>query len=640
MKKWLGILALVVAAALTAGVIVWQPWAAPAPSAAGDISPGTATGQGWSATASFPNDPDLRARVEQADPEASQNVATPAATTLRAVADFGVDAGGKFPTSGAEISFTLDEPLTAEAIPVIAHWNEESETWDPVETTLSEDRRTATASVSHFSEYGFFDYLFNAIGQVTGNAATSGVTCEQPLPDWADPQYFDDINSPVMWCGGKDANNADLLVAKVKMNRGTAAKVTVAIDHAWAWSDLWKTSPTDLATMAASAGLPGSLFSKRDYLVQPFGEMHFGFSRAALESLYYGGSNQPLIQVETGWLFTAAAIMWDQIGVMSGGDSPIAAASSMLAMMSCGHALLTASSASGAVDAFGKAMTCLGTQQSKDLLHRGVYTVLADRYPHLTSGWVTVHSKKILAKFGLIGLGLNTAGFSLKIFSAAGDSTLPDNVRQFRFEPSVKAIRERAPRTKTYAGTQLGTKYTFKYPAGWRVSEEATFPYMAELSIYDAKGTEMAGLSVLTSWDATGAAQVRKVAKAWETPGVGKMSAAGVIRGGKPGASEFLVRTVIMDLSPYPGESSGLRWDKPVAVAVSAGVWQTQAMELAPFLLTGVGGINASNTVNGQPYAPVVFATQRYFDTVQQAEAWTSTEEYRSIVEMIASFNG
>ncbi|MET1088470.1 MAG: hypothetical protein ABWY04_15340, partial [Arthrobacter sp.] len=66
----------------------------------------------------------------------------------------------------------------------------------------------------------------------------------------------------------------------------------------------------------------------------------------------------------------------------------------------------------------------------------------------------------------------------------------------------------------------------------------------------------------------------------------------------------------------------------------------TQAMELAPFLLTGVGGINASNTVNGQPYAPVVFATQRYFDTVQHAESWTSTEEYRNIVEMIASFNG
>lgn len=47
-----------------------------------------------------------------------------------------------------------------------------------------------------------------------------------------------------------------------------------------------------------------------------------------------------------------SAIMWDQIGGMSGGDSPIAAASSTMALMDCGQALLTANSASGAVEAF------------------------------------------------------------------------------------------------------------------------------------------------------------------------------------------------------------------------------------------------------------------------------------------------
>lgn len=137
----------------------------------------------------------------------------------------------------------------------------------------------------------------------------------------------------------------------------------------------------------------------------------------------------------------------------------------------------------------------------------------------------------------------------------------------------------------------------------------------------------MAGLSILTSWDANGFVQLRKVAKATETPSVGTMSSAGIINGGKTtGASKFLVRTVIMDLSPYPGEAPGLRWEKPVAVAVSAGLWYAApATELAPFLLTGVGAISATDTVNRQTYAPVVFAAQRYFDTVQQAEAWTGT---------------
>lgn len=638
-KKWLVILALVVAAAVTAGVLVWQPWTT-ATSVAEDNSQQSATGEGWSATASFPADTGVEARVEKTDPDDKQSAALPAATTLRALADFSVEGGRQFPASGAQVSFTTDEPLSAEATPVIVHWNEGSETWEPVETSLSEDRRTTTAKVSHFSKYGRIDYLFNAIGQLTGNAATSGVTCDQPMPDWADPQYFDDINSPVLWCGGKDSNNADLLVAKLKMNRDTAAKVTLAIDPAWAWSDLWQTTPTDLATMAAAAELPNSPFSQRQYLVQPFGELHFGFGRSSLEGLYYGGANQPLVQVETGWFYTAAAIMWDQIGDMPLGDSPVAAASSTMALMDCGQALLTANSSSGAVDAFGKAMSCLGTQQSKDLLHRGVHTVLADRYPHLTGGWVTVHSKKILSKFGLIGLGMKTADFSLKIFSAAKDAILPDIVRQFKFEPSVKAIRERAPQKKTYAGTQLGTSYTFKYPSGWKVAEEKNFPYMVELGIYDGKGTEMAGLSVLTSWDANGANVLRKVAKSWEAPSAGIMSAAGTINGGKTGASKFVVRTVIMDLTSYPEEASGLKWDKPVVVAVSAGFWDAPATQLAPFNLTGVGAITATDTVNGQPYAPVVFAAQRYFDTVQEAEAWTSTEEHRNVVDMIASFNG
>ena len=324
MKKWLVIVALVVAAAVTAGVMVWQPWAAP--SVAEDSSQQSAADEGWSATATFPGEPGLRAQVRQADPDDEQNAALPTATTLRALADFSLD-GGQFPANGAQISFTLDDPLAADALPAIAYWNEDGEIWEPVETSLSEDRRTATAVVSHFSEYGFFDYLFNALGQVTGNAATSGVTCDQPMPDWADPQYFDDINSPVLWCGGKDANNGDMLVAKLKMNRDTAAKVTLAIDPAWAWSDLWQSSPTDLATMAASAELPDNPFAERQYLIQPFGELHFGFARPALEGLYYGGASQPLIQVETGWFYTAAAIMWDQIGDMPLGDSPIAAIS-------------------------------------------------------------------------------------------------------------------------------------------------------------------------------------------------------------------------------------------------------------------------------------------------------------------------
>jgi hypothetical protein len=71
-KKWLLIVALVVAAAVTAGVMVWQP-SATAPSVAEDSSQPSATGEGWTATATFPGEPGLRAQVQQADPDDKQN---------------------------------------------------------------------------------------------------------------------------------------------------------------------------------------------------------------------------------------------------------------------------------------------------------------------------------------------------------------------------------------------------------------------------------------------------------------------------------------------------------------------------------------------------------------------------------------
>lgn len=639
MKKWPVMVLLVVAAVVAGGIFVWQPWAPPAPSAAEGSSQQPATGDGWTATAVFPGDPDLQARVERAEPDDKQNAVLPAATTLRALADFTVE-GGQFPAGGAEVSFSLSEPLPAEAMPSIAHWNEEAEMWEPVETSLSEDRRTATASVTHFSKYGFFDYLFNAIGQVTGNAATSGVTCDQPVPEWADPRYFDDINSPVLWCGGKDAKNADLLVAKLKMNRDTAAKVTVAIDPAWAWGDLWKASPTDLATMAAAAELPQSPFSERQYLVQPFGELHFGFSRSELEGLYYGGTNQPLIQVETGWFYTAAAIMWNHIGDMPLGESPVAAVSSTMAVMDCGQALLTADSSAGAVDAFRDTLTCLGTQQAKDGLNRGVRTVLADRYPHLTDGWITVHSKKILSKFGIIGVGMKTAGISLKAFSAVGDGTLPDEVRQFKFEPSLEALKEAAAKRKasatpkSYSGSVLDVNYSFAHPASWRVSGSD-----GQLSISNEAGKQVAGLDVFQVWGAEGPPLSVPV-EMEQNHGNFMLQES---RGAECASCTTHVQSVIVDSTkttgpPEFGTLPDLGWPQPVVVAVGLSAAQAPAVTADPRHLNGLAAVNTGVTgTNGSSTRVLGFYSRMYFQSVDEARQWLESSEHQQVVEMIAS---
>lgn len=89
MKKWLLIVVIVVAATVTAGVLVRQPWA-PDTSVAENNSQQTATGVGWSATASFAGEPELGARVEQSELDEKQNAVLRSATTLRALADFTV----------------------------------------------------------------------------------------------------------------------------------------------------------------------------------------------------------------------------------------------------------------------------------------------------------------------------------------------------------------------------------------------------------------------------------------------------------------------------------------------------------------------------------------------------------------------
>ncbi|MCU1633052.1 MAG: hypothetical protein JWM61_1704 [Micrococcaceae bacterium] len=666
MKKWLLVLVLATSAAIVAGLLVWAPWkstmpvAAPSsPAAVGPSSPATvvpssdttqrdiqqvSTGDGWSASASFPENPDLRATVQQVTPNEEQLLALPTATNLVALAEYElVDAA--FPVAGAMISFTLDQPVADDHVAAIAHWNEADKLWEPVGTNLSEDRRTVTAVVNHFSQYGFFDYLFNAVGQVTGNAATSGVTCDQPIPSWADPQYFDDINSPVLWCGGRDANNADLLVAKLKMNRNTAARVTLAIDPAWAWSDMWQGSPTDLATMAISAELPSNPFSSRQYLVQPFGELHFGFDRTDLEDLYYGENSKPLIQVETGWFYTATGIMWDQLSGVTGADSPIAALSSTMAMLNCGMGLLDTTSQTSAVDNFRDSLTCLGTQQSKDLVNRGVRTVLADRYPHLTSGWITVHSRTILSKFALLGAGFQIASMSVRVMSAIGDATLPESVRQFRYEPSLEAIKDRVTQKPTYRGNQMGTDYSFTYPRDWKVVEKPEEGYSSSLIVLNSVGDEVASLDILSTWGATAMqGQLRPVARIENQPSTGSMSALGA-GPGTNSSENFSVRTVIMDLTANPSDVSTFGWERPVAVAVSASQKQeaspaSDLSQLFPYLLYGVGAIDAQSNPNGEESAVVIFQTTRYFDTLQDAEAWTLTTEYQRLVEMISSFDG
>ena len=127
-------------------------------------------------------------------------------------------ANGAFPASGADVVFKLEQPLAADRVGTVAYWNPEATAWELRATQLSEDRRTLTARVEHFSDYNWIETLYNGIGKAVGEK-TDPPACEGGIPSWADPSFSkDNINAPVLWCIGTDGKNPDIMEVRVKMN--------------------------------------------------------------------------------------------------------------------------------------------------------------------------------------------------------------------------------------------------------------------------------------------------------------------------------------------------------------------------------------------------------------------------------------
>ncbi|MHA7291359.1 hypothetical protein ACX80V_17190 [Arthrobacter sp. MDT3-24] len=82
-------------------------------------------------------------------------------------------------------------------------------------------------------------------------------------------------------------------------------------------------------------------------------------------------------------------------------------------------------------------------------------------------------------------------------------SVFLDSVRQFKFEPSLKAIKEAAAKKKatatdkTISGVAADIAYSFTYPESWSVSGSN-----GNLTVSNAAGKQMATLDVLQVWGA------------------------------------------------------------------------------------------------------------------------------------------
>ena len=639
---WLVNIAVCAALAVIAGAITVHPWTLQA--AGQEPSPSShhsAKGpNGLVASAEFPSSTGVQADVQMTTATPEMLAAAPSSFTSLGTASFSVDGGKEFPAAGATITIDLPAPAAAGHGILIAHWNQQDQVWEPVKTDLSVDRTKATATVPHFSEYGFWDYMFNVVNQLTGNGATSGVQCDSPMPAWADPQYFDDINGPILWCGGKDRNNADILVAKMKMNRGSAAVVSTAIKPAWVWSDLWDDmGPETMLQMLSTAGMTSPATLADGYVVQPLGEYDFGFSRSALEAFYADGRwDKPLVQVSLGWQYTAFGVLYDQIKDTSQGN--VAGAVAMLALGQCSYDISKAPNSDSAAAAFSGVMGCIGS--SFDAVQKGAITFVSKK-----KGLEAASAGKLVGP-ALSRLKFLTSAYTIvssaqKIFTTAGDLSLPDITRQFLYQPSVSAIKETAAKKKaaapdqTYSGSAVDLSFSFSHPAGWSVAGSNE-----ELSINNAAGTRMAALSVILVWGAEGPFMSADVAA---EANYGNF----VIKKPKTamcGSCTTHVRSLIVDsrTATSSAQAGGdpvkaLGWPLPVVVSTTISGDQLQVEKVDPRYLDGVQVFDSGVTgANGDTKRVAIFGSRKYFSTVAEAKAWLASPEHIQVEKMLASF--
>ncbi len=187
------------------------------------------------------------------------------------------------PAAGVTLSMTLDEPLESEQVAMLVTRDDSADEWLPVPTAVSDDQQTLTAYPEQFSEYGVS--FWEDFGYSTTEALSASAEppqCEGDTPAWAaETDFASDEGSPVLYCTGSDAEDSDVLVAKVANNRGYGMWVSLPAGAEWSYAtafDLmdpvqWFEQLAELMNPETAENLAGRV------LLPPGGELHVGLGR-------------------------------------------------------------------------------------------------------------------------------------------------------------------------------------------------------------------------------------------------------------------------------------------------------------------------------------------------------------------------
>jgi hypothetical protein len=440
-------------------------WDAPHPRATGSPPPSGKTaasvtlggGPGLSATAS---------RVEIT----SEMRAAAAGGVVHDVASLVVK-GGSIPSSGADLTFTLPTALPDERPAVIAQWNEDSATWQPMLTAVSADRMKLSAKLLHFSIYGWLD------GETVSNLVGQKVIkplCDGRAPDWAKPQYFDDSRAPVLWCVGTDPANATVMEVRLRLNRQTAGSIMTAVRPVAVHSDLWGASPPVTWFALEKGGNLGSALVPDTYPVQPLSEYDFEFDKGDLVDFWRATRDKPLIEITSTPADALAGPLYAATG--TGKEATVAYVTTLMSLIECGAGTEKAAADSSMTALFSAVAGCVN-KRGDDIV-AGTVRYWVARQPNAdpaATRAVAVDARSSIAR--ALGAYAAIQG-TLHVGTVIGDLLLNPVARQLIFAPSDAALKQ---------------NQKSPIPAAF---ESITAPPMCERQALRLVGGQAAGLAV------------------------------------------------------------------------------------------------------------------------------------------------
>lgn len=489
--------------------------------------------EGADASVVFPGHHHITATVEarEVTPEMTAALPTPAGR-ISNVADFTISEG-EFPDAGAQISFVRKTPPPSGVFSLIAHWNEEKKTWEPLKTEQSEDRLTLTATVQHFSSYSIMDLgqdlldmafygggldsvdkVINGTAQWLG-AQTAHPTCSAvPKPAWAEVIGQSSITNVITSCASGSSEYPERLSVKVTVNRSYAGYLTtrgapirsnqgglgpgtgVELDRDASDQEVvdnigdkdfvdWKA----IGAMMVSSGLMDLNDKAEDsdlYPVMPFSTYEFEFTEQDVMADWSGieGDGKKLITFNTSWELALTGLLTGMVdaAVVIDDNKKDATKKKLtfltlfLQLNDCiktTNVTLTDGRFIPSGDNLMSLINCISTVESK------LYAELWEKTGILKQGEYRVakngktyhemYAKPINKAIGKVFAAVAGAGIGATIGTAINDS--------YSLDPADRSIyfNSGATSTKAFAAgpwswyTTSDKKYQFLYPDGWTV---------------------------------------------------------------------------------------------------------------------------------------------------------------------------